>query len=85
MVSVLESSGANQGNAYRPLFFSELRVMSWKLPQPVGNTLGLEIDGEIVPSKNRCQASFLIACDKTFFLWMPRMKIRLHAATKCQV
>jgi len=22
--------------------------------QPVGNTLGREIDGEIVPSKNRC-------------------------------
>ena len=29
--------------------------------QSVGNTLGLEIGGGIIPSNNRCQVSFLLA------------------------
>jgi len=44
--------------------------------QPVGNTLGREIDGEIVPSKNRCQVFFPIARAESFSLWVTRMKIR---------
>jgi len=42
--------------------------------QSVSNTLGREIDGEIVPSNNRCQVFFPIARAKLFPLEMPRMK-----------
>jgi len=43
--------------------------------QSVGNAQGCEIDGGIVPSKNRPQVSFLIARAKSLSLRMPRMKI----------